>query len=68
MRLDKVQQIYDAAAALEAPFRILQGEIKRSLERACQVHTGLRIKHLYGFGGGFQVHGLLRFLLSGQIK
>lgn len=58
-RAKRISKMY---AALEPQFVQLTNEIQRSLATFENIFPENRVAHLYGLGGGFQLHGLLGHL------
>jgi Tfp pilus assembly PilM family ATPase len=53
-------------AAIQPLIVQLTGEVERSLTTYARLYPDRPIQQVYGLGGGFQIHGLLRFLRSGK--
>jgi type IV pilus assembly protein PilM len=62
----KARRLKPLYEAIDPAIRHLADEIDRSLHQHAQLFQGVQIKHLFGLGGGFQLHGLLRRLRSGR--
>jgi hypothetical protein len=53
-------------ATLEPIFVQIAGELERSLANYDKLFPDHPVEQIYGLGGGFQAHGLLRHLRSGR--
>jgi type IV pilus assembly protein PilM len=62
-RARRLKPLYEA---IDPAIRHLADEIDRSLHQHGQLFPGVQIKQMFGLGGGFQLHGLLRRLRSGR--
>jgi type IV pilus assembly protein PilM len=62
-RARRLKPLYEA---IDPAIRHLVDEIDRSLQQHRRLFPEVQIKHLFGLGGGFQMHGLLRRLRSGR--
>jgi len=62
----KARRFSQLEAAMQPLLVQLAGEIERSLASYSRVHSDHPVRQVYGLGGGFQVHGLLRFLRTGK--
>ena len=62
-RARRLKPLYEA---IDPAIRHLIDEIDRSLHQHGQLVQGVQVKQLFGLGGGFQLHGLLRRLRSGR--
>ncbi|HEX5102186.1 MAG TPA: pilus assembly protein PilM, partial [Pirellulaceae bacterium] len=62
----KARRFSQLQAAIEPLFVQLASEIDRSLTTYAKLYPDHPIQQAYGLGGGFQMHGLLRFLRSGK--
>ena len=52
--------------AIQPVLAELAEEIRRSVASFQQTYPHLTVRRLYGVGGGFRTHGLLRYLRHGQ--
>jgi Tfp pilus assembly PilM family ATPase len=62
-RARRLKPLYEA---IDPAIRHLVDEVDRSLEQHRRLFPEVQVKHLFGLGGGFQLHGLLRRLRSGR--
>jgi type IV pilus assembly protein PilM len=62
----KARRYSQLEAAMQPLLVQLAGEIERSLASYSRVYSDHPVRQIYGLGGGFQVHGLLRFLRTGK--
>jgi Tfp pilus assembly PilM family ATPase len=62
----KARRYSQWCAALQDGFAQVTGEVERSLSHA-RFDPDVALQHLYGVGGGFQTHGLLRYLRQGKL-
>ena len=53
-------------AALDPVMEELAGEVRCSLDSFAKTCPDERVARLFGLGGGFQLHGLLRYLAAGS--
>ncbi|HRX82451.1 MAG TPA: pilus assembly protein PilM, partial [Pirellulaceae bacterium] len=60
-RVRRLNELYEA---FDPMFSRLTDEIQRSLE-SFHKETGRRVAHVLGVGGGFRLHGLLKYLRNG---
>jgi type IV pilus assembly protein PilM len=61
-RARRLKPLYEA---IDPALCYLTDEIKRSLHQYDQLFPNVPVKHLFGMGGGFCLHGLMRRLRSG---
>lgn len=59
LRTKSMHKLYDE---FEAIFAMTVAEIERSIQNFQSAFPKLEIKGMYGFGGGFQLHGMMRHL------
>jgi type IV pilus assembly protein PilM len=59
----RMSKLYEALTPL---FQELAGELDRSFNMHHKVYSQQTITNVYGLGGGFQLHGLMRHLLRGS--
>jgi Tfp pilus assembly PilM family ATPase len=52
--------------AVQPIFVQLSGELERSLANYAKLDAGHPVQQIYGLGGAFQTHGLLRYLRFGR--
>lgn len=64
----RARQMHRMFASFETTWAQLGSEVRRSCELLSKLSPGTTISHLYGLGGAFQLHGLLRFLRTGNGK
>lgn len=62
----RARRFYHFQAALQPLLAQLAGELERSIASYRKLYPSHRIRHLYGLGGAFGTHGLLRQLRFGQ--
>jgi Tfp pilus assembly PilM family ATPase len=62
----KARRFYRLQEAIQPLLVQLASEIERSLGSYQKLYPDHPVKHVYGIGGGFELHGLLRFLRSGK--
>ena len=62
----KARRFSQLEAAVQPLLVQLGGEIERSLASYSRVYSDRPVRQVYGLGGGFQTHGLLRFLRTGK--
>jgi Tfp pilus assembly PilM family ATPase len=62
----KARRFSQLEAALQPLLLQLGGEIERSLTTYARLAPDRPVRQVYGLGGAFQMHGLLRFLRSGK--
>jgi Tfp pilus assembly PilM family ATPase len=62
----KARRFSQLEATLQPLIVQLAGEVERSLSTYSRLAPDRPVRQVYGLGGGFQVHGLLRFLRSGK--
>jgi type IV pilus assembly protein PilM len=60
-RVRRLSELYDA---FDPMFARLTEEVQRSLE-SFHKETGQQVSRMYGVGGGFRLHGLLKYLRTG---
>jgi type IV pilus assembly protein PilM len=59
-------RLHQVDHAIQPVLAALAEEIRRSVTSLKQMHPHLTVCRLYGVGGGFRMHGLLRYLLHGR--
>ena len=62
----RAERISRVEAAFRPVFEDLVEEIRLSLEAFAKAHPGRKVERILGIGGGFQMHGLLRYLRWGR--
>ena len=62
----KARRFSQLEAATQPLIVQLAGEVERSLSTYSRLAPDGPVRQVYGLGGGFQVHGLLRFLRRGR--
>jgi type IV pilus assembly protein PilM len=62
----KARRFSQLEATLQPLIVQLAGEVERSLSTYSRLAPDRPVRQVYGLGGGFQVHGLFRFLRSGK--
>jgi type IV pilus assembly protein PilM len=62
----RAMRFHQFHATLQPLFAQLGGELERSLASYRKLYPGHTLRHLYGVGGAFPTHGLLRQLRCGQ--
>jgi len=62
-RARRLKLLYEA---IDPAIAHLMDELERSLHQHGRLFPDVRISHLFGHGGGFQLHGLLRRLRCGR--
>ena len=61
----KSRRYSEWSAALQPGFAQLTDEVQRSLVAWAKVGRGRQVDHIYGLGGSFSTHGILRYLRNG---
>lgn len=62
----RARRFHQYQATLQPLFVQFSGELERSIASYRKLYPGRTLRHLYGVGGAFQTHGLLRQLRCGQ--
>lgn len=58
----RARRVYQLYELLESDFAHLTDEVERSLQTYRRQYPNVPVTQMFGFGGGFRMHGLLRWL------